>query len=194
MSENFFNFEFQNKKNHLVRTVQKDDGSIWFVAKEVCEIIGIKWKGSDTTGPLDDDEKNYCKLMSKKGLQNTTIVSESGLYALVFKSRKKQAKVFRKWVTSEVLPTIRKHGVYIPASNNVEKQELSVSDEKQVLEMFISLNDVFWAAHKAKSEHSAAVSSLNQVIKKASIAIRGLKEKFPDIYKGFDMMPATVKK
>ncbi len=86
----------------------------WFVAKDICDILGLK-NSRLATATLDTDEKGVCKtytLSGKGGLQNTTIVSESGLYALILRSNKKEARIFRKWVTSEVLPAIRKKGHY----------------------------------------------------------------------------------
>ncbi len=95
----------------MVRTLTID-GDPWFVAKDVCEVLGLQWKGSDTTGPLDEDERGSALLTTSGGPQEMVTVSESGLYALIFKSRKPQAKAFRRWVTHEVLPSIRKTGGY----------------------------------------------------------------------------------
>lgn len=101
-------FEFQS---HEVRTVIID-GEPWFVAKDVCEILEIA-NARDAVAALDNDEKDGVGITDAIGReQKTTVVSESGLYALIFKSRKPQAKAFRKWVTSEVLPQIRKTGKY----------------------------------------------------------------------------------
>ena len=101
-------FEF---KSHEVRTVIID-GEPWFVAKDVCEILEIA-NARDAVAALDSDEKDGVGITDAIGReQKTTVVSESGLYALIFKSRKPQAKAFRKWVTSEVLPQIRKTGKY----------------------------------------------------------------------------------
>ncbi|QJT10216.1 BRO-N domain-containing protein [Oceanidesulfovibrio marinus] len=84
----------------------------WFVAKDVCNCLEVIWKGSDTTGPLDDDEKGVRVVYTPGGRQDMLCISESGLYALIFASRKPEAKRFRKWVTSEVLPAIRTTGRY----------------------------------------------------------------------------------
>ncbi len=101
-------FEF---KSHEVRTVVIE-GEPWFVAKDVCEILEIA-NARDAVAALDSDEKDGVGITDAIGReQKTTVVSESGLYALIFKSRKPQAKAFRKWVTSEVLPQIRKTGKY----------------------------------------------------------------------------------
>lgn len=101
-----FKFNGQNQ----VRTILRE-GEPWFVAKDVCEILELE-KIDSAIRELDDDEKGTHTMSTLGGNQRMSIVSESGLYALVFKSRKHEAKAFRKWVTSEVLPTIRKTGQY----------------------------------------------------------------------------------
>lgn len=84
----------------------------WFVAKDVCEVLGIS-NHSDAIGRLDSDEKDEVGITDPIGRkQKTAVVYESGLYALIFTSRKEEAKAFKKWVTSEVLPSIRKTGTY----------------------------------------------------------------------------------
>jgi len=90
-----------------VRVILRD-GQPWFVAKDVCDILGLI-NTSRAVGTLDDDERSNFKL-GRQG--KTNIINESGLYALIFKSRKAQAKTFRKWVTNEVLPSIRQTGRY----------------------------------------------------------------------------------
>jgi hypothetical protein len=87
----------------------------WFVAKDVCSILDIERTDSALRG-LDDDEKGAHTVSTLGGPQELSTVNESGLYALIFRSRKEQARVFRKWVTSEVLPQIRKTGAYSPAA------------------------------------------------------------------------------
>lgn len=95
-----------------VRVVTKDN-SPWFVAADVCKVLGIKNSRDVTANQLDDDEvgKTYI-IDSLNRKQETVIISESGLYALIMRSNKPNAKVFRKWVTSEVLPAIRQTGQY----------------------------------------------------------------------------------
>jgi prophage antirepressor-like protein len=83
----------------------------WFIAADVCAALGVGNTGM-AIGRLDDDEKGVISIDTPGGPQRVGIVSESGLYALILGSRKQQAKVFRKWVTSEVLPAIRRTGRY----------------------------------------------------------------------------------
>ncbi|VTZ26121.1 hypothetical protein MPC4_110066 [Methylocella tundrae] len=100
-------FKFEG---HVVRTVSKDDET-WFVAADVCEVLELTDTGK-TVERLDDDEKGTNTIRTLGGPQNLLTVNESGLYNLIFTSRKPEARKFRKWVTNEVLPTIRKTGLY----------------------------------------------------------------------------------
>lgn len=102
-------FEYEGRE---VRTIQDENGEIHFVAQDVCDVLGLVWKGSGTLGPLDDDEKGVSQISTPGGKQEVLTVNESGLYALVFRSNKSDAKKFRRWITHEVLPTIRKTGSY----------------------------------------------------------------------------------
>lgn len=87
------------------------NGDPWFVANDVCAALGIK-NARDALARLDEDEKGVAFTDTPGGRQDMNIVSESGLYALTFRSNKPKAKRFRKWVTSVVLPSIRKTGGY----------------------------------------------------------------------------------
>lgn len=93
-----------------VRTIQKD-GEPWFVLKDVCQVLGMH-NSRMVADRLDADEKGVSQIDTLGGKQEMTIISESGLYNVILRSDKPEAKPFRKWVTSEVLPTIRRHGMY----------------------------------------------------------------------------------
>ncbi len=95
-----FNFN-QNE----VRTIVKDDGEIWFVLSDVCNVLEIG-NPSDAARRLDNDEVTLDIIEGNH--RPTNLVNESGLYSLVLTSRKPEAKQFKKWVTSDVLPSIRK--------------------------------------------------------------------------------------
>ena len=94
-----------------VRTIQQN-GEPWFVLKDVCEILDLN-EPHRVAARLDEDERTQSTVIDALGRkQQTTVVSESGLYNVILRSDKPEAKPFRKWVTSEVLPSIRKHGMY----------------------------------------------------------------------------------
>lgn len=103
--------------NHApLRTLTDEAGDPWFVAKDVCAILEIRTNNLRTI--LDSDEiselsNDYSIDIAQNGGKSPLIISEAGLYGLVLKSRKPEAKEFKRWVTHEVLPTIRKHGAYM---------------------------------------------------------------------------------
>lgn len=100
-----------NESNQPIR-VEVVKGEPWFVAKDVCRVLGIA-NHNDAVSRLDDDERHGVGITDPIGREQTvTAVNESGLYSLIFQSRKPEARKFRKWVTSEVLPSIRKSGRY----------------------------------------------------------------------------------
>jgi prophage antirepressor-like protein len=101
-------FSFQS---HEVRTVEIS-GEPWFLAKDVCEVLELS-NITEALRGLDVDELTSEILKSGGQMREMKVISESGLYALIVRSNKPQAKVFRKWVTSEVLPAIRKTGQYV---------------------------------------------------------------------------------
>lgn len=102
-------FQFSENKS-IVRNLLID-GEPWFVAMDVCGVLGL----TDTNKaiqPLEDDEKLTRKLFASGQNRKMWMINESGLYALILRSNKPNAKVFRKWVTGEVLPALRKRGYY----------------------------------------------------------------------------------
>ena len=101
-------FDFED---NAVRVVDID-GEPWFVAADVCRVLDIK-NSRDAVADLDDDEKGVVNTDTLGGKQEMRVINESGLYNLIFRSRKPEAKKFRKWVTAEVLPSIRKTGMYV---------------------------------------------------------------------------------
>ena len=103
---------FQNPKFGTIRTTTIN-GEPWFVAVDVCKALEIQ-NHKDAIGRLDEDEKTGVDLTDPHGrVQNTNCVNEPGLYALVLGSRKPEAKAFKRWITHEVIPAIRKHGAYM---------------------------------------------------------------------------------
>ena len=107
-----------NYKNNEVRTTVKD-GEVWWVLKDVCEILGIN-NSKMVAARLDKDEKGVGQIDSLGGTQKTTIINEAGLYKVILRSDKPEAKKFMHWVTHEVLPSIRKHGAYITSAKMEE--------------------------------------------------------------------------
>lgn len=104
-------FDFES---HPIRVMTDEQGEPWFVAADVCHVLNIR-NGRMALSRLDNDEKGVSSMDTLGGAQDMTIVNEPGLYSLVLGSRKPEAKRFKRWVTHEVLPAIRKTGKYATA-------------------------------------------------------------------------------
>lgn len=113
---------FNNADFGDVRTVEKD-GNIWFVGKDVAEALGYARTADAVKAHIDADDKGVCVLPTPRGRQETTIINESGLYSLVLSSKLPKAKAFKRWITSEVIPSIRKTGSYNKPSKQPTTQQ-----------------------------------------------------------------------
>ena len=105
---------FENEAFGKVRTLNLN-GEPWFVAADVCKALELG-NPSMTVERLDDDEKGISTIDTLGGKQRMAIINEPGLYSLVITSRKPEAKAFKRWITHEVIPSIRKHGAYMTDS------------------------------------------------------------------------------
>ncbi|MSA99656.1 phage antirepressor Ant [Finegoldia sp. BIOML-A3] len=124
---------FQNSEFGEIRTVTKNNEP-WFVAIDVCNALDLK-NPTVSVGRLDEDEVTKFNLGGLSGESN--IVSEYGLYNLILASRKKEAKKFKRWITHEVIPTIRKHGAYM-TSEVIEK---TLSDPDYLIRLATNLKE-----------------------------------------------------
>lgn len=107
MSADLVPFAYEGQR---VRTVIID-GEPWFVARDACAVLGIS-NGRDALSGLDDDEKGVATTDTPGGPQQVAIINEFGLYSLILRSRKPEAKAFKRWITHEVIPQIRRDGSY----------------------------------------------------------------------------------
>lgn len=130
---------FKNASFGEVRTIIIDNEP-WFVGKDVASILGYAEPRSAISKKVDAEDKGVAKMETPSGEQKMTIINESGLYSLILSSKLPKAKEFKRWVTSEVLPSIRKNGGYIINQENMTSEELlanavlvaqRVIDEKQ---------------------------------------------------------------
>lgn len=114
---------FKYEESKLVRTMNVS-GEPWFVLKDVCDVLGLSTPAR-VAERLDSNEVSQAHLIDSMGRsQEMTIISESGLYNVILRSDKPEAKPFRKWVTAVVLPSIRKNGGYIAGQEELSPQEL----------------------------------------------------------------------
>ena len=138
-----------------VRTVQKD-GEPWWVLKDVCEVLGLK-NPTMIADRLDEDERAKFDL-GRQG--ETNIINESGLYNVILRSDKPEAKPFRKWITSEVLPSIRKHGAYMTP----ETLEAAILNPDLLIRLCTALKDE-QDKNKALQAANSTLAVDNQIMK-----------------------------
>lgn len=139
-----------------VRTIQKD-GEPWWVLKDVCAVLGLK-NATMIADRLEDDEVTKFNLGGLSG--ETNIINESGLYNVILRSDKPEAKPFRKWVTSEVLPAIRKHGAYMTP----ETLEAAILNPDTMIRLCTALKDE-QDKNKALQAANSSLSVDNQIMK-----------------------------
>lgn len=128
--------------NHHIRTVVIDD-VIWFVATDVCAALDIS-NVTQAVGRLDDEERSMFNI-GRQGKVN--IINESGLYALILRSKREEARHFRKWVTSEVLPALRRTGRYeASVSSNLPLVTVSLPASRELAELCARFEhlDAWW--------------------------------------------------
>ncbi len=138
-------FNFNQKE---VRTIVKKDGEIWFVLSDVCNVLEIG-NVSMAASRLDAEEITLSTIEGSH--RPTNLVNESGLYSLVLTSRKPEAKQFKKWVTSDVLPSIRKNGGYI-VGQEVDSPEILMAKALQVANNILESKTKELEAAKSKVE------------------------------------------
>lgn len=168
---------FENERFGNVR-VTMIDNEPWFVATDVCKALDVK-NNRDALTRIDDDEKGVALTDTLGGTQEVTVVNESGLYSLILGSRKPEAKVFKRWVTHDVIPAIRKHGVYM-TPDALEKALLSPdyllkvvtalkneTDKRKALEQQVERDKpkVILADAITESDDSVLVKTLATILK-----------------------------
>lgn len=143
---------FNNPEFGNIRTMERD-GAPWFVGKDVAEALGYKNTRQAIATNVDLEDRGVHSVDTPSGQQEMTIINESGLYALVLGSKLPSAKRFKRWVTSEVIPSIRKNGGYINGQENMTPEELMAS--------------ALLMAQKTLAERDARISALtveNQIM------------------------------
>lgn len=177
---------FENAEFGTIRTLT-EDGEPWFVAKDVCEALGLS-NTTEALRNLDDDEVGNISNseVAQNGGRAPRIVSEPGFYKLVMRSRKPEAKAFQRWVTHEVLPAIRRDGGYMAAKPDETPEEtmaraLRIADEtmrrqKERIESLSSANaemrpKALFADAVAASESTCLVGELAKMIAQNGVDI-----------------------
>lgn len=137
---------FKNEEFGDIRTVTID-GEPWFVGKDVAEILGYSNSRDALAKRVDEEDKGVAKCDTLGGTQELTVINESGLYSLILSSKLQTAKKFKHWVTSEVLPSIRKTGAY-----EVPKSKKNKSNRPGLPSVNMMVKNVMSALEKAKVE------------------------------------------
>ncbi|KJH58956.1 antirepressor [Bacillus licheniformis] len=172
-----------NYQDQQVRTVVKDNEP-WFVAKDVCSVLEIK-NNRDALARLDEDEKGVVLTDTLGGTQELTAVNEPGLYSLILGSRKPEAKQFKRWITHEVIPTIRKTGGYVANDDLFIQTYLPQADEQTKQLFKVTLHTMkeqskqietmkpkaLFADAVEASESSVLVGELAKILKQNGIEI-----------------------
>lgn len=114
---------FANKEFGEIRTLNINNEP-WFVGKDVANILGYQNGSRDINRHVDEDDKQKAMVFDGNQNKETTLINESGLYSLILSSKMPNAKKFKRWVTTEILPSIRKNGGYIVNQENLSNEEL----------------------------------------------------------------------
>lgn len=115
---------FSNNEFGSIRAFKDESGEPFFIAKDVCEVLGYKNSRDALKKHVDPEDKGVANRYTLGGEQAINTINESGLYSLILRSRKPEAKAFKRWVTHEVLPAIRRDGAYVYAGGNETTEEL----------------------------------------------------------------------
>lgn len=172
MNNEIQKFDF---KGASLRTLTDEAGEPWFVAKDVCDILEIS-NPSDALKRLDDDERSMFNL-GRQG--ETNIVNEAGLYVLVLGSRKPEAHEFKRWVTHEVLPSIRRHGGYMAGQERMTPEQMALASlkwlqskvDEQARQLKAQEGKVLFANAVESAKTSILVGDLAKILKGNGIDI-----------------------
>lgn len=174
--------QFQHEQFGTIRTTTIN-GEPWFVARDITTALGLD---RTATRRLDDDEKGVRSMHTPSGEQNMTVISEAGMYSLVMASKKPEAKAFKRWVTHEVLPSIRKTGAYVAGQENMTPEQMlkasmqwlesRIAEQQQQIELQNEMIDVMrpkalFADAVSMSATSIPIGDLAKVLKHSGLNI-----------------------
>ena len=155
---------FKSKEFGQIRTCMMD-GECYFVGKDVASALGYNNPEKAVRQHVDNEDKGVNKMGTPGGNQQAIIINESGLYSLILSSKLESAKRFKRWVTSEVLPAIRKNGRY-----ELEKQNSQLCKQNRVLESRNSLLEEITAQQKPLTDYARIILNSTQTVTVTQIA------------------------
>lgn len=172
---------FSNEQFGQVRVITKD-GEPWFVGKDIAEVLGYSNSRDALITHVDEEDRNTVAISDgKRGNPNQTIINESGLYSLILGSKLPSAKKFKKWVTSDVLPSIRKHGMYatdelinnpdllIAAATKIKEERAARLEAEKQRDKLIHQNKLYTTSEIAKELGLKSANKLNQLLAEKKI-------------------------
>ncbi|MDU7212517.1 phage antirepressor [Clostridium sp.] len=172
---------FSNEQFGQVRVITKD-GEPWFVGKDVSEILGYLEPNKAITRHTDEDDRIKHPITDNlKRVQETWVINESGLYSLIFGSKMESAAKFKRWVTSDVLPSIRKHGMYatdelinnpdllIAAATKIKEERQARLEAEKLRDKLIHQNKLYTTSEIAKELGLKSATKLNGLLAEKKI-------------------------
>ena len=168
---------FENNEFGEIRTILDEQGESWFVGKDIAQILEYSRPTKAIQDHVDYEDRDEVPIQDSIGRnQNTPIINESGLYSLIFSSKMKKAKEFKRWVTSEVLPAIRKDGGYMVTKEGETEEELIaralILAQKSIdrLELENKQKDQIIGELRPKADYVDKILQNTSLIKVSSIA------------------------
>ena len=132
---------YQNEAFSHVRTVLID-GTAWFAATDVTRILGYKNCSKAIADHVDDDDKGITKCATPGGIQSLTVINESGVFSLILQSKMPDARRFKRWVTSEILPSLRKRGCYAIDEDTIVRHYFSFRSDAEIEQIVTALKEI----------------------------------------------------
>ncbi len=159
---------FNNKQFGTIRTMVDENGEPMFVGKDVAKALGYTNTRKALQDHVDKEDKGVTKRDSLGGTQQMVIINESGLYSLILSSKLESAKAFKRWVTSEVLPQIRKTGGYIPTKDSRSGKPLSETEIIQTAE------NILQKTISAENRPADGCFTASEVVKSLNLDVKDL--------------------
>jgi len=171
---------FNNEEFGQVRVVTRDNEP-WFVGKDVAEILGYSNSRKAIADHVDEEDKGVTKCDTLGGIQEMTVINESGLYSLILSSKLPGAKKFKRWVTNDVLPSIRKHGMYaqdellnnpdllIAAATKLKEERQARLEAEKQRDKLIHQNKLYTTSEIAKELGLSSATKLNNLLAERKI-------------------------
>ena len=172
---------FVNKELELEVRAVEINGEGWLVGKDVAEVLGYSNSRDALSNHVDDEDKASVAIYDGRQNRNMTIINESGLYSLVLSSKLPGAKKFKRWVTSDVLPSIRKHGMYatdelldnpdllIAAATKLKEERAARLEAEKQRDKLVHQNKLYTTSEIAKELGLSSATKLNNLLSEKKI-------------------------